>query len=276
MPVQLIVSDLDGTLFRLDHSGSISDENLRAIREAQEKGVPFFVCTGRPITDIYSRIFRYEEMKDVGIAGMNGATFIRGRDGVPIFNKCLHEEVWRGCMEIIRAYPVRAVMSSSLFRNGVLWLEYPTEDEMLDMGVGYDGPGYIHPDDGAQWEEGVNKIQCRAEPYDPALSELRDALLEKYPDLEVRSSWNDNIEIGPAGCQKGAAIRRLGELFGVAVENIMTLGDNENDIPMLEMAGVGVCMSNGSNGAKTVSDHVVDNSDSCGVARAIRRFVLDD
>lgn len=275
MPVQLIVSDLDGTLFRLDHSATITEENLQAIRAAQEKGVPFFVCTGRPITDIYPRIYQYEEMKDVGIAGMNGATFIRGREGVPIFNKRLPEEVWRGCVEIIREYPVMRVLSGSVFRNGVLWLEYPTEHEMLDAGIGCDEPGFVHPDDGADWDVGINKIQCIGEVHDPILPVLRDELLAKYPDLEIRSSWARNIEIGPAGCQKGEAIRRLGELFGVPVENIMTLGDNENDMPMLEAAGVGVCMSNGTDGAKAAAKHVVDNADSCGVARAIRRFVLD-
>lgn len=276
MPVQLIVSDLDGTLFKMDHSGGISDENLQAIRAAQEKGVPFFVCTGRPITDIYARVYRCPEMAEVGMAGLNGATFIRNKEGVPIFNKVMPEEVWRGCVEIIRTFPVRWVLSGSLFRNGRLWLDCPTEDEMLNLGIGRDGPGYTHPDDGAEWELGVGKIQCRGKPYGPELPELKDALLAKYPDLEIRSSWNDNVEIGPPGCQKGAAIRRLGELFDVPVENIMTLGDNENDIPMLEAAGLGICMSNGSDGAKAASDFVVDNSDSCGVARAIRRFVLDD
>jgi len=276
MPVQLIVSDLDGTLFRLDHSGTISEENLRAIREAQERGIPFFVCTGRPVTGTYARIFCYEALKDVGIAGMNGACIIRGRDGVPIYNKRLAEADWRGCVEIIRKYPMRWVMSGSLFRNGVLWLDYPTENEMLEANIGRFEPGFVPPEDGAQWDVGVNKIHCRSFGCDPALDALRAELQEKFPHLEVRSSWNDNVEIGPNGCQKGAAIRRLGELFHVPVENIMTLGDNENDIPMLEAAGLGVCMSNGSDGAKAASDHVMDNSDCCGVARAIRRFALGE
>lgn len=276
MPIRLIVSDLDGTLFKMDRSTTITGENLQAIREAQQRGVPFFVCTGRPITDIYSRIYQYEELKDAGIAGMNGATFIRGREGVPIFNKRLPEEVWRGCVEIIKKYPVRSVLSGSLFRNGVLWLEYPREWDMLEVGIGYDEPGYVPPNDGADWDVGINKIQCIGQPYDPILPVLRSEILAKYPELEIRSSWSSNIEVGPPGCQKGAAIRRLGDLFGVPVENIMSLGDNENDIPMLEAAGLGVCMSNGTDGAKAASDHVVDNSDCCGVARAIRRFVLDD
>ena len=56
----------------------------------------------------------------------------------------------------------------------------------------------------------------------------------------------------------------------------MALGDNENDIPMLQAAGLGVCMSNGTDGAKAASAHVVDNGDCCGVARAIRRFALGE
>jgi len=168
------------------------------------------------------------------------------------------------------------VLSGSMFRNGVLWLDYPKEWDMLMAGLGYDEPGYVHPDDGADWDVGINKIQCIGQPYDPILPVLRDALLEKYPDLEIRGSWHSNIEVGPAGCQKGEAIRMLSRLFGVPVENIMALGDNENDIPMLQAAGLGVCMSNGTDGAKAASAHVVDNGDCCGVARAIRRFALGE
>lgn len=273
MPVQLIVSDLDGTLFKMDHSGEISDENLRAIQAAQEKGASFFVCTGRPITDIYHRIYRYPELQNVGIAGMNGASCIANSEGKPIYNQRLPEEVWRSCVEIIKKFPVKSVLSGSLFRNGKLWLDYPSEDELLNSSLGYDEPGYTHPDDGADWDDGINKIQCIGQPYDPILPVLRDALLEKHPDLEIRSSWHSNIEIGPANCQKGSAIRMLGKRFGVPLENIMALGDNENDIPMLETAGIGVCMSNGTNGAKTAACYIADNSDSCGVARAIEHFL---
>ena len=276
MPVRLIVSDLDGTLFRRDRSTTISGENLKAIADAQARGIPFFVCTGRPITDIYKNIYCYEELKDAGIAGMNGATVIRSSAGEPIFNRRLPEEIWRGCVEIIRKYPVESVMTGSLFRNRRLWLEYPTERMLLEAGLGYDEPGCVHPDDGADWDGGVNKIECIAGEFDPVLMALRDELLSKYPDLEIRASWSRNIEICPPGCHKGAAIRRLSGLFGVPVEEIMVLGDNENDIPMLQATGLGVCMSNGTDGARAAADHVVDNSDNCGVARAIRRFALGE
>ena len=276
MPVQLIVSDLDGTLFKLDHSGTISGENLLAVRDAQERGIPFFVCTGRQVSDTCARVYRYEELKDVGIAGMNGSSIIRGRDGVPVYNRRLTEAEWRGCVEIIRKYPVRWVMSGSIFRNGVLWTEYPTENEMLAADIGCFESCFTAPDDGAQWDVGINKIHCRSSAWDPNLDLLRAELQAAFPGLEIRSSWNDNLEVAPSGCHKGAVIRRLGELFGVPVENIMVLGDNENDIPMLEAAGLSVCMSNGSDGAKAASDYVMDNSDCCGVARAIRRFALGE
>lgn len=205
---------------------------------------------------------------------MNGGTFIEDHEGRPLYNVYFTEEQWRGCVEIIRRHPVRSVISGSAFRNGRLWLDYPSEFDMLGQGIGSTEPGFVPPDDGAEWISGVNKIICFAKDHDPILETLRSALLEVFPKLEIRSSWINNIEICPEGCHKGAAIRKLSEYFGVPVEGIMALGDNENDIPMLSEAGTGVCMSNGTDAAKAVCAAVMQNDDACGVARAIRRFAL--
>lgn len=269
--IRLVISDLDGTLFGRDHT--ISKPNLEAIRAATDAGIRFMICTGRPVQDIYDYIYRYD-LAQVGIIGMNGCCRIDGAAGRVEFVRYFEDAQWRDCVEIIRAFPVQMVVSGTAVRDGILWRDYPTEFEMMRSGGDMGRMGFVPPRDGAHWQNGVNKLICFAEENAEVLQEVRRALHERHPALEIRSSWVDNIEIMPPGCNKGTAVEKIAEEMGVSLDSVMVLGDNENDIPMLERTPNGVCMSNGTDMAKAVCRHVVENGDACGVARAIRTLAL--
>ena len=83
------------------------------------------------------------------------------------------------------------------------------------------------------------------------------------------------LEILDKRVNKGQGVKMLAEKLGIPRENIMTLGDQENDIAMLEYAGTGVAMGNAIDSVKAVSQFVTKTNMEDGVAYAIQKFVLD-
>ena len=73
---------------------------------------------------------------------------------------------------------------------------------------------------------------------------------------------------------KGEAVKSLAKAFGVPISAVLTIGDGANDIPMLEAAGFGVAMGNGSDAVKAAAHAVTDDCEHDGFAKAIERYVL--
>ena len=82
------------------------------------------------------------------------------------------------------------------------------------------------------------------------------------------------MQVLPLGASKGAGVEWLLAHLGVSASNVMAMGDGENDLEMLELACVGVAMSNAGARVKAAADVVVPSNDEDGVAEAIQRYVL--
>jgi Cof subfamily protein (haloacid dehalogenase superfamily) len=83
-----------------------------------------------------------------------------------------------------------------------------------------------------------------------------------------------SLEVLPKNGGKANGVRTLIKDLGVAPENIMAIGDGENDIEMLKLAGLGVAMGNAAAEVKAAADEVVSSNNADGVAEAIEKFVL--
>ncbi|MBQ1341216.1 MAG: HAD hydrolase family protein, partial [Erysipelotrichaceae bacterium] len=84
-----------------------------------------------------------------------------------------------------------------------------------------------------------------------------------------------NIEINNPKATKGQAIKRLAELYGFSLDEVMAIGDGDNDMTMLEAAGFFVAMGNGSDILKRKADAVTDTVENEGFAKAIYKYVLN-
>lgn len=82
------------------------------------------------------------------------------------------------------------------------------------------------------------------------------------------------VEGNPLGVNKGDALKRLSEYLGVPRAQVMAIGDQDNDVPMLRWAGLGVAMRNGSNAARAAADWVAPPLSADGAAVAIEHFLL--
>ena len=118
----------------------------------------------------------------------------------------------------------------------------------------------------------MNKLLCMAR--DEAELERVRRELAMLPGLEVTSSWSMNLELMPAGVNKGMAVAALAQRLGIGPEHVMALGDYDNDVSMLAYAGVSVAMANASEQARAAAGYHTLSNDEDGVAHAIRRYAL--
>lgn len=123
------------------------------------------------------------------------------------------------------------------------------------------------------WEEeksGPNKILCMAAP-----NEL-EALNAKIKDnnLNIYFSKPTYLEMMPSNASKTSAIEVLCEKYGIQRSEVIAIGDNYNDINMIEFAGLGIAMGNAPDDVKQHADHITLSNDEDGVAEAIKKYIL--
>ena len=95
-----------------------------------------------------------------------------------------------------------------------------------------------------------------------------------YERFEIIKTRNNLLEFMPKGLRKPMVFPLLAKDLGIRAEEIMTLGDEENDLPMIEYAGLGVAMANAIPLVKEAADVVTDTNDQDGVAKAVEKYIL--
>ena len=99
--------------------------------------------------------------------------------------------------------------------------------------------------------------------------------LNKIEEIEITSSWGNNLEIMSEGSTKGKAIEFLANLLNINREEIIAFGDNYNDVSMIEFVGTGVAMGNAEEDVKNIANYVTDTNSESGVAKAIDKLVFE-
>ena len=102
------------------------------------------------------------------------------------------------------------------------------------------------------------------------------AALQDIPGIELTRSSPRNVEINPAGVNKARGIEELAAFFDIPLSQVMALGDEENDLPMIKAAGYGVAMGNGSEDVKAAARFITDTNNQGGWAKAVRKYALSE
>ena len=109
---------------------------------------------------------------------------------------------------------------------------------------------------------------ARVEARERVLAELADA------DVELARSETSSLEFSPAGVSKGSGLAELCRIVGLPLEATIAVGDSDNDLPILERAGLAVAMGNARERVRQAAGAVVADNDHDGCAEAVRRFLL--
>lgn len=267
--IRLIASDLDETL--LDQDSRISDENKEAVAQVLERGLTFTLATGRMFQSALPFAQELGLDSSQPIICYNGALIKR------LSGETIHEIPLEPEHSIqIAEYGLRHGWTVNLYYDDELYVQEINQHvkdyadlAQVNAHVVGDLSRFI-----AEGEKRLSKILIVSEPEDimGKIEQLESFMGGKVQILRSRKKY---IEITNLHAHKGAALLWLADFMGLAAQEVLALGDNNNDLTMLEMAGVGVAVGNALDAVKEVADHVTSVNYEHGVARAIWNYVLN-
>jgi Cof subfamily protein (haloacid dehalogenase superfamily) len=288
LPIRLIAIDLDGTL--LDSDGKVPDANRHAIRRAIDAGVEVVLATGRRY-DFARPIFELLPAPLTLILS-NGAV-VKTHDGRTLVRHLLPRAIARDVLARVPEHRESAAVIFDRPRDGqvvyeVIDWEHPRRHRFFASNRPY--LSAVTPLEDCLTEDPLQVM------FSGGCAEMREVYFRLKPEV-TRGKADAPVAAGTplfevalteylhrdfslvdvlrAGCSKGSALREWAGTRGVAREAVMAVGDNLNDLPMLEFAGTPVLMGNALDELKTRGWAVTSTNDEAGVARAIETFVLE-
>ncbi len=270
MPIKLIAIDMDGTLLLPDHTISPAVKN--AIAAARERGVNVVLCTGRPFAGVenYLKELHMDRPNDYCIT-YNGALVQKAQDGSTVAQTALNYDDYRYLEQIAREVGshFHALDRYTLYTAN-RDISYYTVHESFIANI----PLVFCEPENMDKNGQYLKVMMIDDPVilDKAIARIPDEVHERYTLLKSSPYF---LEILDKRVNKGTGVKALAESLGIKQDEVMTLGDQENDIAMLEYAGMGVAMGNAIDKVKEVSDFVTKSNLEDGVAYAIEKFVLN-
>lgn len=263
MNIQLIAFDFDDTL--LDHSLSISEENIQAIAELRRRGAKIVPASGRPYSSMlpYTRLFG-------GFDAMictNGSQ-VFGQDGKRILYEGIDDALVRQVIAFAREFGVyihgyddeiylfdHECDESRLYQR-LAGLQGRAVTDLLSLEK-LDMPKLLFI------EQDLEKMQT-----------LRQAAQERFQgQLSIENSKPMYLEVTSPLANKGRALEFLCREFGIDIANAMAIGDGGNDLPMIKAAGIGVAMGNAKPYIQQAADYVTARNDESGLAKAIWHYL---
>lgn len=265
MAIRLLVSDVDGTL--VDPQKQLTDGVIAAVGRLRAAGVGFTIISARPRSGLMP--IAEALSLDEPIGAFNGGIVFR-RSGEVTAHHRVAADVARGIWDMIGDAPV-------------------------DRWVFADDRWYASTDQGVHVEH-----ERRASAQEPVVTQDFDALLSRadkitfvsddqpllraltervVPEYGARAtvvqSQTYYLDITAPEANKGAGITQLAEAFGITLTETAAIGDQANDLAMLEKAGLAIVMGNAPDAVKAKADQVSLGNDQDGVAYAIDHFILE-
>ena len=276
--IKLVALDLDGTLF--DNSSRISERNLTAIRSITDKGIHVVISTGRPFEGI-----PFDQIKGTGInyaITANGSGIYEISTGKCLYENAMDEELVTPILNFLLTRDIH--MDAFIGGKGY------TPDQCVETAQKLTVPSSIKNyiittrtrlDNILQFiHENQLKVQKMTLNFYPAADgtlidrETVRKFLVSNPSITTVCGGYNNLEFTRADANKGVGLRKLAEILGVNPDATMAIGDTENDLAIIEAAGIGVAMGNATDAVKARADYVTTTNTKDGVAAAIEHFIL--
>lgn len=269
MKYDLFLSDFDGTLVLGD--SKISETNIAAIRGYRAQGGIFAVVTGRMLSSVLPRL-RELGLKEGLVVAYQGGMIADIASGKLLKHDYLSSKIAASAVKMLEeeALHIHVYEGDTLYCN--------TDDEYLRIYEQLCGVKAVVTKELLSEKilrEGmkVDKILVMLSPEEreALIEELRSKLGAEYG---VTTSSEYLVEILPAGVSKANAVAYLSEYYKIPRERTAAIGDQLNDLPMLEAAGGSFAVANAAEELKNRAT-VVAAADRDGVAEAIRHYAMD-
>jgi Cof subfamily protein (haloacid dehalogenase superfamily) len=270
--IQLLVLDIDGTI--AGESNEIRQPVLRAIKAAQSKGVQVAIATGR----MYRSALRFH--RDVGstlpLLAYQGAWIQDPATQQLHRHWSVSKQTAQQLLDYFEQPQLRSLLSVHFYINDQLYVRELTPETQI-----YSERSGIEPITVGDLRQVLTneptKVLALSDDTD-VIDQLLGSLRQQYTpaELYLTKSVATFFEATNSLVNKGTGVRYLAELLELQAANVMTIGDNFNDVEMLEYAGIGVAMGNAPADVKAVAQWVAPSIEQDGAAAAIEEFVLQN
>jgi Cof subfamily protein (haloacid dehalogenase superfamily) len=273
--IRLLATDIDGTL--LNPQFQISDRDLQALHRAHAAGIEIVVVTGRRHT--FALPIVNQLGFDLWLISSNGAV-TRSLSGETFHCDLMPAATCRKLCAAMQEFRGNIVLTFDKETKGALVLERLDElslsiQRWLEKNMQY--INFVIPIERALATDPIQAMFCGSmDRMAVALETLNNSGLQgivtilrtEYPERDLSM-----IDVLNAGCSKGHALERWAAHRGYRRDEVMAVGDNHNDIEMLEFAGYPVIMGNACEELRGRGWHVTSGNDACGLADAVERML---
>ena len=270
----MVALDLDGTL--LNPQGRLSGETSKTMFEAINRGIHIVVATGRGLGALPLDITACPHLKYAITS--NGAHIVTLDDRKTIYSSLIPF----GAVEPLKDILTNPELMVEVFFDHTMFAEKRCLERLEDFGVKEERARQYILGTRRPTKDIWELVKCKQDrleninlifPGQDLRMQVWEAL-KKMENITVTSSMPYNVEIGGRETSKGTALLWLAQTLEIQREEIMACGDSENDISMLQAAGLGVAMGNAVEAVKTCADFITGTNAKDGVAYAIRKFCL--
>ncbi len=283
--IKLIASDMDGTLLNDDHM--ISEENLKAIRKAQEMGRHFTIVTGRDYGAVKSYLdecnlkcecilsngaeYRDVDGNIIESVYMNKTSVKIVFDILNEANLCIQLMTNKGSYITNKESDKKAIIERFKLFNPKM-----TEEEVIEFVESF------HKQRGMKEIDNIYKILeddieiLKIVTFDndeKLIARLKDKLRESTSDLAVASTFSNDIEISDIEAQKGLILAKTIKKMGIDKSEVIVLGDSFNDYSMFTEFENSYAMENAIPEIKEIAKYITDTNNNDGVAKAIYKVL---
>ena len=286
--IKLIATDMDGTLLNAAHE--ISQENVDAIKFAQSQGITVDIATGRAFYEANTPVA--ETDLSVPYICLNGAEVRDESFNIMNTSNLNHELVER-----IKSILDKDDVYYQIYTNRGIYTEDPTRDldiyldiakqagqeadvEKIKQGIQkrIDNGTLKVVNSYEEIEDIPGELIMKVLAFNPDLEKINaiGAELSAIPSLAISSSSRGNLEITHSDAQKGIALESIANQLNIDLKDVMALGDNLNDVSMLERVGYPVAVENAMPEVKAVAKYVTDTNENSGVGKAIMKLLKEE
>ncbi len=286
--IKLLALDLDGTL--LNSQGKISDENRTAIRKAEDKGVLVTIATGRRFRD--ARPVALKAEFNAPILTHNGALIKYAETLETVDVSLIGNDTTKEILRVGREFGGDALVSADPVGKGTLLYDTISEENIpLQKYIVW--AKHLHGDEASDAVHHVKNLEDVLDEYEiihisysgtckpmyelqmfleSELNETVNILATIYPQLDFTL-----LDILPPNTSKATGLDKLARLNNLTHQEIMVIGDNFNDLEMLEYAGTPVVMGNADVSLRERKEfYTTLSNNENGVAVAINKYILGE
>ncbi len=270
---KLIAFDLDGTL--LNSQKEISQPTLEALKKAADEGKEIAIATGRSLSGVMPYM---DQLSMVHFGILSSATIIYDFWEEKVIS--MDNIAWDHMYDIADAVEKEDVMLLMMSEGvGLLDKEKAQHLETFHM----EQYEKLYRENATMVENPVEMLKNANRKYEKInlyhtsqKARLRSRHRLEHLPLELVDSEETALEITPIGCSKGTGLRKICRYMDIPMKQTIAVGDADNDLSILETAGLGVAMKNANKRVKEAANVVVADNDHDGCKQAIEKYLLGD